>query len=89
MASSDIYDLVVVGAGTSGIVSARFYLDVHPDAKVVLIERDNAVGGVWSSGQSFLPPFADMMLKYVAQNEFTLASSRREAHGWAASQTCR
>ncbi|KAK4940290.1 hypothetical protein LTR10_019610 [Elasticomyces elasticus] len=49
MASSDIYDLVVIGAGSSGVVSARFYLDVHPDAKVVVLERDNAVGGVWSS----------------------------------------
>ena len=44
------YDLCVIGAGTSGVASARFYLDVHPNAKVVLLERDHSVGGVWSSG---------------------------------------
>ena len=52
MAGTDRYDLVVIGGGTSGIVAARFYLDVHPEAKVAIIERDNVVGGVWSSGQS-------------------------------------
>lgn len=50
MANSDIYDLVVVGAGQSGIVSARFYLDIHPDAKVGILERDHSVGGVWNQG---------------------------------------
>jgi cation diffusion facilitator CzcD-associated flavoprotein CzcO len=45
------YDLVVIGAGTSGIAAARFYLEVHPEANVVVIERDNSVGGVWSTGQ--------------------------------------
>ena len=49
--TKDTYDLCVIGAGTSGIASARFYLDVHPDAKVVLLERDHSVGGVWSSGE--------------------------------------
>ena len=44
------FDLCVIGAGTSGIASARFYLDVHPNAKVVLLERDHTVGGVWSTG---------------------------------------
>ncbi|KAI1615225.1 hypothetical protein EDD37DRAFT_511715 [Exophiala viscosa] len=72
MASSATYDLVVIGAGSSGVVSARFYLDVHPDAKVVLIERDTAVGGVWSServypgfksqGSTRLGGFSDMPL---------------------------
>ena len=47
----DGYDLCVIGAGTSGIASARFYLDVHPDAKVVVVERDQSVGGVWSHGE--------------------------------------
>ena len=54
MATSNTYDLVVIGGGTSGIVAARFYLDVHAEAKVVIIERDNAVGGVWSRGESLV-----------------------------------
>lgn len=54
MTDTDVqeYDLVVIGAGTSGIASARFYLEVHPDANVIILERDHSVGGVWSSGES-------------------------------------
>jgi dimethylaniline monooxygenase (N-oxide forming) len=51
-ATGDVeYDLCVVGSGTSGLASARFYLDVHPDAKVIVLERDHTVGGVWSLGK--------------------------------------
>jgi cation diffusion facilitator CzcD-associated flavoprotein CzcO len=48
--SDALYDLCVIGGGTSGIASARFYLDVHPTAKVMVLERDHSVGGVWSKG---------------------------------------
>jgi cation diffusion facilitator CzcD-associated flavoprotein CzcO len=61
------YDVVVVGAGThifalyhtsklthegiSGIAFSRFYLDVHPQARVVILEREDGPGGVWSRGK--------------------------------------
>jgi dimethylaniline monooxygenase (N-oxide forming) len=48
---NDGYDLAVLGAGTSGIAAARFYLEVHPTSNVVILERDRSVGGVWSSGK--------------------------------------
>ncbi|KAK5441960.1 hypothetical protein LTS15_011118 [Exophiala xenobiotica] len=49
MTSSNSYDLIVIGGGSSGVASARFYLDVHPEARVAILERDHSVGGVWSS----------------------------------------
>jgi dimethylaniline monooxygenase (N-oxide forming) len=52
--STDVQDLVVIGGGTSGIAAARFYLEVHPEAKVTIVERDGAVGGVWSRGKKAL-----------------------------------
>ncbi len=36
-----VYVLVVIGAGTSGIAVARFYLEVHPNANVI-ISRETA-----------------------------------------------
>lgn len=48
----DLFDLAVVGAGGTGIAASRFFLEVHPNAKVTLIERDQSVGGVWSQGTS-------------------------------------
>ncbi|KAE9964327.1 hypothetical protein EG328_010606 [Venturia inaequalis] len=47
MAATEVLDLVVIGGGTSGIAAARFYLEIHPEAQVVIVERDGAVGGVW------------------------------------------
>lgn len=51
MATTEVLDLVVIGGGTSGIAAARFYLEIHSEAKVVVVERDRVVGGVWGSGR--------------------------------------
>ncbi|KAL8748809.1 MAG: hypothetical protein Q9184_007077 [Pyrenodesmia sp. 2 TL-2023] len=42
-------DIAVIGAGISGIAAAKFYLDVHPHCKLVILEKDRSVGGVWNS----------------------------------------
>ena len=46
------WDVVVIGAGIYGIQAARTYLEIHPIAKLVILESDDVVGGVWSSGAS-------------------------------------
>lgn len=40
----------MIGGGTSGIEAATFYLEIHPEARVVIVERDGAVGGVCGKG---------------------------------------
>ncbi|KAL8838533.1 MAG: hypothetical protein Q9170_002113 [Blastenia crenularia] len=47
------YDLVVIGAGISGIAAAKFYLDIHPNCKLAILEKDHSVGGVWNSARIF------------------------------------
>lgn len=39
--------------GLYGIQAARCYLDIHPTAKLVILEGDDVVGGTWSSSMSF------------------------------------
>jgi spermidine dehydrogenase len=39
------YDLVVVGAGISGLSSAHFYLQAHPSARVLLLDNHDDFGG--------------------------------------------
>ena len=46
------YDVIIVGAGQSGIASARFYLEVHPDVRLIVIEKGSVVGGTWGRGLS-------------------------------------
>ena len=39
------YDLVVVGAGLSGLVAAHFFLQQHPDARILLLDNHDDFGG--------------------------------------------
>lgn len=41
----DVYDLIVVGAGISGLAAAHFYRQKHPDARVLLLDNHDDFGG--------------------------------------------
>lgn len=43
-----IYDLVIVGAGPSGLAAAKPFLQCQPDIKIAIIDANGSVGGVWS-----------------------------------------
>jgi spermidine dehydrogenase len=40
-----LYDLVVVGAGISGLAAAHFFLQRHPDARVLILDNHDDFGG--------------------------------------------
>ncbi|MGI9219450.1 MAG: NAD(P)-binding protein [Woeseiaceae bacterium] len=42
---ADLYDLVVVGAGVSGLSAAYFYRQQNPDARILLIDNHDDFGG--------------------------------------------
>lgn len=44
-AYEESYDLVVVGAGISGLSAAHFYRRQHPDARVLLLDNHDDFGG--------------------------------------------
>jgi len=41
----ELYDLVIVGAGISGLSAAHFHKKNHPDAKILLIDNHDDFGG--------------------------------------------
>ncbi|CAF9928254.1 hypothetical protein IMSHALPRED_007420 [Imshaugia aleurites] len=43
------FDVVVIGAGLSGIAFSIFHLDIHSECKLAILEEDTCVGGVWSA----------------------------------------
>ncbi|KAH8594037.1 flavin-binding monooxygenase-like protein-like protein [Bisporella sp. PMI_857] len=47
------HDAIVIGAGISGIYAAKFYLDIHPNSRLVILDRDNCVGGTWNSRRGY------------------------------------
>lgn len=42
---SDIYDLVVVGGGISGLAAAHFYRKSKPDARILILDNHDDFGG--------------------------------------------
>ncbi len=44
-ADSDVYDLVVVGAGISGLSAAHFYRKTHSDARILILDNHDDFGG--------------------------------------------
>ena len=44
-ATGEVYDLVVVGAGISGLAAARFYRDARPEAKILILDNHDDFGG--------------------------------------------
>ncbi len=43
--SSSDYDLIVVGAGISGLSAAHFYLKKHPNARILILDNHDDFGG--------------------------------------------
>lgn len=43
--AAESHDLVVVGAGISGLAAAWFYREKHPDAKILLLDNHDDFGG--------------------------------------------
>ena len=44
-AGSDVYDLIIVGAGISGLSAAHFYRKEHPDARILILDNHDDFGG--------------------------------------------
>ncbi|WP_416879330.1 flavin-containing monooxygenase [Litorimonas sp.] len=47
MSENDLYDMVIIGAGLSGIGAACRYRTEFPDNKIAIIESREAIGGTW------------------------------------------
>lgn len=43
--------LTTSDVGVSGLSAAKFYLDVHPDCRLSILDRDHFVGGTWNSSK--------------------------------------
>ncbi|PVH98330.1 flavin-binding monooxygenase-like protein-like protein [Periconia macrospinosa] len=58
--ASHSYDLIIVGAGLSGIIAAQRFLDAHPQLDLVILEKDSNIGGsFWTQWSHGLSEFSD------------------------------
>ena len=45
---SSNYDVVIVGAGLQGLATARIFLQIDPGLRMLIIDSNETVGGVWA-----------------------------------------
>ncbi|KAJ8124101.1 hypothetical protein ONZ43_g106 [Nemania bipapillata] len=46
-------EVAIIGAGWYGLVAARTYLRLRPSTRLIVIDSDNSVGGVWSKDRLY------------------------------------
>ncbi|KUJ08232.1 flavin-binding monooxygenase-like protein-like protein [Mollisia scopiformis] len=66
------FEIIIIGAGISGIIAAQRYLEAHPTTKLTILERDSCIGGVFSKRRLYpefwtqwthgIAEFADMKM---------------------------
>jgi hypothetical protein len=49
------------GLGISGIAAARFYLYIHPECRLLLLEKDTHLGGVWNSSKALVDKITNII----------------------------
>lgn len=42
------YDVVIIGAGLQGLAAARIFLQLEPELKLLIVDANMSVGGVWA-----------------------------------------
>ncbi|KAH8667399.1 hypothetical protein BGZ60DRAFT_528702 [Tricladium varicosporioides] len=47
------YDTVIIGAGPFGLIAAHTWLELNPDANVVILEAGPDLGGAWSKSRVY------------------------------------
>ncbi|KAJ5895728.1 uncharacterized protein N7473_005127 [Penicillium subrubescens] len=65
-------DLVVVGAGWSGLAAIKTYREVNPDSNVLLLEAADSIGGVWAKHRLYKGLKSNNMLGTYEFSDFPM-----------------
>ncbi|CAN9079331.1 unnamed protein product [Alternaria sp. RS040] len=53
-------DVVVVGAGWSGLIAAKTYLDLAPETDLQIVDSERSIGGVWCTDRLYPDLYAQV-----------------------------
>ncbi|KUJ24500.1 FAD/NAD(P)-binding domain-containing protein [Mollisia scopiformis] len=53
MEASQPRRVIIVGAGFTGLVAAKTYLQINPAADITIIDKEDGIGGVWSASRIY------------------------------------
>ncbi|KAK4240608.1 hypothetical protein C8A03DRAFT_41919 [Achaetomium macrosporum] len=68
-------DVVVVGTGWNGLICAKTYLDLAPEANLILVDQASSFGGVWAAEKIYPSLYAQIKF---GQFEYSFYPMRRE-----------
>ncbi|KAF7188126.1 FAD-dependent monooxygenase DEP4 [Pseudocercospora fuligena] len=80
--TDEIYDLVVIGAGWSGLVSAKTYLQVKPAANLLIVDGDASIGGTWSKQRLYPNLRCEAGWGYFHFSDLAMDHVGIEREGW-------
>ncbi|KZF19512.1 FAD/NAD(P)-binding domain-containing protein [Xylona heveae TC161] len=49
----DHVELAIIGAGWNGLAMAKTYLECHPNAKLIVLDKGTSIGGVWAKDRLY------------------------------------
>jgi len=73
--------VIVIGAGWSGLVAAKTYLEVDPSIDLTILEADDSVGGVWSASRIYPGLVADSPRGLYENSDMTMVDEKHIAYG--------
>ncbi|TID14199.1 hypothetical protein E6O75_ATG09278 [Venturia nashicola] len=76
------YDVVIVGAGWSGLAAAKTYLQVHPTARLLMLDEDTTLGGTWSKNRLYPHLRAEAVYGLFEFSDLKMGKSGITPEGW-------
>ncbi|KAK9358812.1 hypothetical protein V1504DRAFT_396116 [Lipomyces starkeyi] len=65
-------DLVVIGAGWHGLITAKTYLECNPSTKLVVLDAGSSIGGVWAKEHLYPGLKSNNMLGTFEYSDFPM-----------------
>ncbi|ROV93455.1 hypothetical protein VPNG_09628 [Cytospora leucostoma] len=84
---SEKVDVVVVGAGWSGLIAAKTYLDFVPEANLVIVDNQATLGGTWAQERLYPTLYAQTKLGLFEYSCYPMRDEGITADGYISCKT--
>ena len=75
-------DLVIIGAGIHGLVTAKTYLEVKPATKIVILDQARTLGGTWAEERLYPGLKTNNMIGTYEFSDFLMREERFGVRKW-------
>ncbi|KAI1132339.1 cofactor FMO1 enzyme is FAD [Nemania abortiva] len=87
MEATEMFDVIVVGAGWYGLVAARTYLELAPHTNLLIVDDSKTVGGVWSKERIYPSLFAQISHPLFEYSFFPMPKDNISPDGFVSGAT--